>query len=215
MIKIESTETAPKFVIFEGIDGVGKSTLAKALAAYCERLFPQESISHGSFPGARPGSLGEWVYRLHHAQVAELQPESIVPPALQLLHVAAHVDGIQSWIGPALDKGTVILDRYWWSTYAYARVDVSAEIARALVVPERPFWRSLPQPIIFYLTRISILKSGEVDQERHELLHRYYREIIERERESGVDVHELANDGHLDECWSRLLDSLALPYAPI
>src|SRR5688500_17341624 len=101
MIKIESTEMPSKFVIFEGIDGVGKSTLAKALAAYCERLFPQESITQGSFPGARPGSLGEWVYRLHHGQIPGLQPELIAPPALQLLHVAAHVDGIQSWIGPA------------------------------------------------------------------------------------------------------------------
>src|SRR5687768_5267391 len=98
MIKIESSETPPKLVIFEGVDDVGKSTLAEGLAAYCERLFPYQPVSEGSFPGARSGSPGEWVYRLHHAQVAELQPESIAPPALQLLHVAAHVDGIQSWI---------------------------------------------------------------------------------------------------------------------
>ena len=214
-IRTEGSRPAHRLIVFEGVDGVGKSTLATALARYLAANFPQTPVSLGSFPGDVPGTLGEWVYRLHHGAISDLRPKSISPPAMQLLHVAVHIDGIQSWIEPALAQGTVILDRYWWSTYAYSRCDVSTDVAIALVLPEQLFWRALPPPIIFYVTRSMSLKSSEVDPRTHGLLDSYYREIIEREREAGVEVHELANDGLLDDCWRCLLHCLCLPYAPL
>ena len=215
MVTIESPQAPPKLVVFEGVDGVGKSTLADALERYYRRVFPWLRVFSGAFPGASLGTLGEWVYRLHHAEIEGLRPESIAPPALQLLHVAAHVDGILSWIAPALEDGHVILDRYWWSTYAYARRALRADEAWALVAAEHPFWRPLPSPMIFYVTRTLSLKGSEINQETHHLLNRYYREVIEREHAFGAEVHELANDGELDSCWRRLLARLGLPYAPL
>lgn len=213
--KMESHQTPPKLVVFEGVDGVGKTTLADALARYYRHVFPQLPVSSGSFPGAMLGTLGEWVYRLHHGEIEGFSPESIAPPALQLLHVAAHVDGILSWISPALENGHVILDRYWWSTYAYARTSMASNDAWALVAAEHPFWQKLPFPIIFYVTRTVSLKGDEIDARRHELLDRHYRELIDRERVSDVEIHELKNDGDLDECWRCLLSRLGLPYAPL
>jgi thymidylate kinase len=137
----------------------------------------------------------------------------IVPPALQLLHVAAHVDAIASWIAPTLEHGCVILDRYWWSTYAYARIHLSPDDAWALVAAEHPFWRPLPRPTIFYVTRTVSLKSDELDRKLHDRLDRHYREVMERECFSGVEVHELANDGNPDDCWRQLLAALGLTYA--
>jgi thymidylate kinase len=215
MVTIKSPQAPPKLVVFEGVDGVGKSTLADALGRYYRLVFPRLSVSSGSFPGAVSGTLDEWVYHLHHRELKGLSPESIAPPALQLLHVAAHIDGILSWIAPALENGHVILDRYWWSTFAYARTDLRADEAWALVAAEHPFWRTLPHPTIFYVTRTVSLKGGELDPRTHERLDHYYREVIERERSSGAEVHELANDGELDGCWRRLLDCLRLPYAPL
>lgn len=215
MNAIDSLQGLPKLVTFEGVDGVGKSTLADKLTRYCRRLFPQSSISMGSFPGATPGTLGEWVYRLHHSKIEELTPKSIAPPALQLLHVAAHIDAILSWITPALESGHVILDRYWWSTYAYSRGNLDQGEAWALVAAEHPFWQKLPRPTIIYLTRAVGLKPDELDSQSHYRLDRHYRELIERERASDVIVHELANDGDLDNCWRRLLAILDLPYAPL
>jgi thymidylate kinase len=60
----------PRFVVFEGVDGTGKSTLASALAAYYRANAPQVPLYAGAFPGAETGTLGEWVYRFHHGQVA-------------------------------------------------------------------------------------------------------------------------------------------------
>lgn len=208
--------TVPRFIVFEGVDGVGKFTLSSALARYYRGLSRDAPFYAGAFPGTRPGTLGEWVYRLHHAQLVELSPEQIKPPALQLLHVAAHLDVILSRIEPTLSAGgQVILDRYWWSTYAYSRVHVDQSEAWALVGAEIPFWQSLVRPQVLYLTRRISLKSHEIDQTRHEQLSAFYQEVIERERAVGVVVHELVNDGSVEETWSDLLDALCLPHHAI
>lgn len=205
----------PKLIIFEGVDGVGKSTLSGKLTRYCQLYIPQLHVASGAFPGSSPGTLGEWVYRLHHSKIEELSPRSIASPALQLLHVAAHVDAILSWITPALESGHVILDRYWWSTYAYSRSDLEIDEAWSLVAAEHPFWQRLPDPTIIYLTRTVGLKPDELDSEAHYRLDRHYRELVARERASGVTVHELTNDGELDDCWRHLLAIFNLPYVPL
>jgi thymidylate kinase len=205
----------PRFVVFEGVDGVGKSTLARALADYYRTVVPAGTLYAGAFPGSEPGTIGEWVYRLHHNQVPGLAVESIAPAALQLMHVAAHVDAIQSRLAPTLRQGYVILDRYWWSTYAYARLHLSPDQAWALVASEFPFWEDLPRPEIIYLVRQTSLKAEEIDSASHQLLTSYYSEVISRNREAGARVHKLTNDGPLDAAWHALLSALDLPSFPI
>ncbi|MBA2681650.1 MAG: hypothetical protein H0U76_25055, partial [Ktedonobacteraceae bacterium] len=58
----------PRFVVFEGVDGSGKTTLARALADYYRASASPLQLYANSFPGSTPGTLGEWVYRLHHHQ---------------------------------------------------------------------------------------------------------------------------------------------------
>jgi thymidylate kinase len=122
---------------------------------------------------------------------------------------------ILSWITPALGAGNVILDRYWWSTYAYARLHVTREVALELVAPERPYWAALMAPVIFYVTRSTSLKSEELDSQTHGQLDQFYREIIDIQRSQGGEVHEIENDGLLSDTWDRLLRSLSLPNAPL
>ena len=202
----------PRFIIFEGVDGVGKTTVARALVAYYQQHFPEMPIFRASFPGDQPHSLGEWVYQLHHGQpMGMLQLSAIDPIALQLLHVAAHVDVIRSHIAPILadpQGGVVILDRYWWSTYAYSRPHLSPTQTLGMVEPERTFWRTLPSPTAIYLTRQETLKPEELAHTRHQALHAYYQEVIALERQEGTTVHEIANDGTLAELWETLLPLL-------
>lgn len=119
----------PQFVVFEGVDGSGKTTLFRRLVKYYQMFSKQIPLYADSFPGSLPGTLGEWVYRLHHNNATDAPaPVDIAPPALQMLHVAAHVDTILTRITPILSKdGFVILDRYWWSTYAYSRNHLSVD----------------------------------------------------------------------------------------
>jgi thymidylate kinase len=197
----------PRFIIFEGVDGVGKTSLAHAVAAYYRTHFPERSIFTAAFPGAAPHSLGQFVYRFHHGEAVDgLRAADVDPVALQLLHVAAHVDAIRSHIAPTLadPHGVVILDRFWWSTYAYSRPLLSRDASLAMVEPERVFWRALPPPVAIYLTRQQTLKPDELQQAQHHALAEYYQEIVANERQASTPVHVVANDGSFD----ALLDTV-------
>lgn len=214
---LSDTVALPRLVIFEGVDGCGKTTLGRLLASYYASVAPALSLYHGAFPGNHPGTLGEWVYRLHHNRVTDAPaPAMIAPPALQLLHVAAHVDAIQSRLTPVFNRGgAVILDRYWWSTYAYVRRHLSPNLAWPLVDAERPFWHDLPAPVIIYLTRQRSLKAHELEPEAHVTLDAAYHELIVAERRRGVCIRELSNDGLLSGTWADLLNALAVPFQPM
>src|SRR4026209_562008 len=108
---------AGRLFVFEGYDNSGKTTLAKALHKFLKRRDPL--TKYFAFPGNVSGTLGRHIHRLHHnakrAGIAKIHPVS-----LQILHIAAHVDMIETLILPALKRGeSVVLDRYWWSTLAY------------------------------------------------------------------------------------------------
>lgn len=61
----------PKFVIFEGVDGSGKTTLARVLTAYYRQKASHTLLYANAFPGSTPNTLGEWVYRLHHGKARD------------------------------------------------------------------------------------------------------------------------------------------------
>ena len=98
-----------RLIAFEGIDGCGKSTQAKAVAAALGALLTHE-------PGATP--LGARLRRLL------LDPDSDSPPpsprAETLLMAADRAEHVAEVIEPALASGAwVVTDRYSGSTIAY------------------------------------------------------------------------------------------------
>lgn len=107
-----------QLIVFEGNDGVGKTTIAnelsKRLSLYGAKVF--------SSPGKeRDGSLGQFVYQYHDGQKTVIT-ETIPPLSLQMLHVAAHISNYTNVIIPWIKRGNVaILDRWWWSTVAYGK----------------------------------------------------------------------------------------------
>ena len=98
-----------RLIAFEGIDGCGKSTQAKAVAAALGALLTHE-------PGATP--LGARLRQLL------LDPDSDSPPptprAETLLMAADRAEHVAQVIEPALASGAwVVTDRYSGSTIAY------------------------------------------------------------------------------------------------
>src|SRR5258706_2397491 len=169
----------PRFVVFEGVDGTGKTVLFNGLVKYYKTFASNSSVYADAMPGTIYGTLGEWVYRLHHKKATnDLSSDNISPLAMQLLHVAAHVDTIITRIIPMFEiNGYVILDRYWWSTYAYSRKYAAPELVWSLVNAERMILNQLPRPVVVYLTRSSSLKPDEIDSIMHNKLDVYYREV--------------------------------------
>lgn len=138
--------------VFEGADGAGKTTLVSAL----KECLDQHGVECRSFafPGRQEGSLGNHVYDIHHAP-QKFGINSIVPAGLQLLHVAAHVDSIESNILPALRDGhVVLLDRFWWSTSVYGSASgVPSELLQSMTTLESLAWQGVKPTVLFLLDR--------------------------------------------------------------
>lgn len=149
---------AGKLYVFEGPDGVGKSTLADWFAAHLRESGIQCILL--SFPGKEKGTLGKHVYELHH-DLARFEFDTLAPASLQLLHVAAHIDAIENRIKPLLGEGTtVVLDRFWWSTFVYGLVGgASRAVLDRMVALERAVWDPVQPDELFLITRSEPLRA--------------------------------------------------------
>lgn len=103
--------TTGRFVVVEGPDGAGKSTLVRALAARL-RTAGHEVVEVRE-PGGTPAAEA--------IRALVLDPAHAVPPAAELfLMLAARADLVARIIRPALARGAVVLsDRFDLSTLAY------------------------------------------------------------------------------------------------
>ncbi len=102
------------FLVFEGLDGSGKSTLIKGLS---ERLARQNiSVTRTREPGGTP--LGE---KIRNILLENSKPEDTPTPWTELLlYEACRRQNVEQVIQPALQKGDwVLCDRYWASTSAF------------------------------------------------------------------------------------------------
>jgi len=101
------------FVVFEGIDGSGKSTAATAVAQRFRKVFDHEVILTRE-PGGTP--LGEGVREL----VLSAASSGITPVTELLLFSAARAQHVSDVIEPQLKRGSIIIcDRFTDSTLAY------------------------------------------------------------------------------------------------
>ncbi|MDP2919470.1 MAG: dTMP kinase [Dehalococcoidia bacterium] len=115
------------FITFEGGEGSGKSSQARAL--YRTLLRQSISVILIHEPGSTP--LGEKLSRLlkHHRDI------QISPISELLLFNAARAQLVSEVIRPALEKGTVVIcDRFTDSTIAYQGSGRGLDIKRVVAV---------------------------------------------------------------------------------
>ena len=190
-----------RLIVFEGPDGVGKSTLSQALSSRLKAM--GLSCAHLSFPGREEGTIGHLVYEVHHDPAA-YGLDAIAGISLQALHIAAHLDEIERRILPALGQGHwVVLDRFWWSTWVYGRaVSVESATLDALIEAERIHWRDIKPDALFLIDR----SNDEVDRDARAPLQEGYKALSVRERDQHP-IHRIQNDGTVED---SLVEMLAL-----
>jgi dTMP kinase len=187
---------APQLIVFEGVDAAGKSTVCDS---YISAL-----ADHGvtvrllSFPGKEPGTLGDLVYQVHHVPESKGVVRHPTEASLQALHIAAHLDAIESVIVPSLVAGeTVVLDRYWWSTWVYGVVGgADPDVIGALIEAERLAWREWQPGLVFHVTRTTPLR--EEPPVKWQKLCLEYDALAAREADR-YPVCVLSNDGKLED----------------
>ena len=195
-----------KLYVFEGADGAGKSTLSKRFAGYLQSA--GVVCEYRAFPGNEAGTLGRHIYELHH-DPARFGIHSITATSLQLLHIAAHIDAIDSCILPKLNEGiSVVLDRFWWSTWVYGVVSgANLESLREMIRLELLHWKQFQPEIIFLILRE--LRTTDNAATTDTSLATIYRELAEEEgRRNSVCIIE--NNSSLQEALSRIQSAAKL-----
>ena len=190
-----------KLIVFEGPDGVGKSTLAQCLAGRLKESRIRSEYT--TFPGKQPGTIGQVIYEIHH-DPARFGIEQLSPTSLQALHIAAHLDAIERAILPTLSEGTwIILDRFWWSTWVYGRVSgVERSVLDAMIAVERMQWNGTQPDVLFLVDR-----SDAPTYQDGEMLRHGYRTLYDEEQ-SRHPMHMIQNDGTVADTVSEILSVL-------
>ena len=195
--------TSDKLYVFEGPDGVGKSTLADWFASHLRESGIGCILL--SFPGKEVGTLGKHVYELHH-DPGRFEVQGLPAASLQLLHVAAHIDAIENRIKPLLARGeTVVLDRFWWSTFVYGiACGAPRSVLDRMVSLERAVWDSIQPDRLFLVTRTEPLRTEPAD-----LWPRWRDEYLRLGSVEGLNypVLVIPNES-IVEAKSRILESL-------
>ncbi len=183
--------TRGNLFVFEGPDGSGKTTLSSAFVEYLKGKGIE--CDQFAFPGREAGTLGKLVHNLHH-DPQSVGVEFVNPTSLQLLHVAAHLDAIESRILPALRKGrTVVLDRFWWSTWVYGRVGrANPKALQKMIQLEKVAWGNVRPTTVFLLRRKPLLHASRTRND--EKLSKAYLTLATREAHQN-SIRFIENEG--------------------
>jgi len=195
---------AGKLFILEGPDGVGKTTLAKALF---ERIWESGvDCSLFAFPGNEEGTLGKHVYQIHHIP-ASFGIKTISPTSIQILHVAAHVEAIETVILPALRSGRcIILDRFWWSTWVYGSVSgVNKRVLRAMIDLELTSWQDFTPAAAFLILRKTSLRL-ETPATFEKTTGEYLK--LSTDEKGKYPIHIIDNNDTIENSISKILDNI-------
>jgi len=195
-----------KLYVFEGPDNSGKTTLSLGLVEYLRRK--GNACDSYAFPGCESGTLGGLVYRLHHHSQS-IGIQSMTPTSLQMLHVAAHIDAIESRILPQLERGSsVVLDRFWWSTLVYGRVSgANGALLQKMVELEQACWASQVPTAVFLIQPSSPIGGHATNDWK--AVSKEYANLAEQEARR-YPVWCLKNDTEFTDVLSQIINHIYL-----
>jgi dTMP kinase len=203
-----------RLIVFEGPDGVGKTTIARAVARRLRKAGAGKGeVLELAFPAGAEGSLGRVVYDLHHDHERFGLTRPMDRTSLQLLHIAAHIDTIENWIRPHVDAGGwVVLDRFWWSTWAYGMAnEAPVESLETMIHLERIHWRDLAPDLLIVIDRDTPFRV-ESDAAYFNQLRELY-ERLEAD-ETRVPVRHYDNNRTFDDAVNWCMQQIAALDAP-
>ncbi len=172
-----------KFIVFEGIDGSGKTTQAGLLANYLKNK-KQDVVLTKNPTSGKIGALLKQYYLKN----------STLPLADALLFSADRAEQVETVIKPALKEGKIVLsDRYYYSNWIYQSiegVDMEwlIEINKFFPKPDSVFLIDIsPQKA---LERIkSARKPGEIEKfEKIKTLENLRKKYLDLAKKEGMVV---------------------------
>ena len=123
---------------------------------------------------------------------------------MQLLHIASHIDAIESVILPELRAGnSIVLDRFWWSTIVYGSVyGANVDSLKKLIEIEKIHWEEFLPACIFYLKRQNPLKPSTIIN-WDELLEAYENLVLKEKNSSRIEL--ITNESSPEDTLSQII----------
>ena len=168
---------------------------------FCGR---RDLIASGTqFRGSGRGLWARHVYDVHH-RPKSFGVQAITATSLQVLHIAAHIDAIETRILPALRRGIhVILDRFWWSTWAYGILyGANRRSLSAMIALEKINWSKVRPAQVFLIKRKAKGQRSATDGARK--LKRVYQ-LLARSEKRRHRVASVNNDGTVSEALTDVI----------
>ena len=198
------------FVVFEGVEGSGKSTQSRALKRRLTRAGYLARLIHE--PGGTP--TGERIRRWLKGE------RGISPLAELLLFEASRASLVESVIRPALTDGeTVVCDRYVFSTLAYqgygrglelAMIHQLNEMATGGLLPDIVVLLDIPPEVGFNRLADRRLDRFEREQDNfHQRVRQGYLELAKQHPERWLILDSEQPRKHLSErVWGKVSEQL-------
>ncbi|RHX85901.1 dTMP kinase [Leptospira stimsonii] len=193
---------SPLFVVFEGIDGSGKSTLCRSIT----ELLLKEGIPSASFTEPTNLETGKFLRKFLRGEI-DLNREEQIEAFL-----SDREESLNQNILPALEEGkNVLLDRYMYSTAAYQsgpdfppETILQKNLERNFRIPDLLFYLNLnPKVALERLSRRKEEKERFETLSQLEKIHSAYERILPGET-IRIDA-EKGPDQIANECLSILL----------
>ncbi|HET6619155.1 MAG TPA: dTMP kinase [Dongiaceae bacterium] len=203
--------TRPRFIVFEGGEGAGKSTqvqrLAESLRARCEEVLTTRE------PGGSPGA------EAIRALLVSGETQRWSPETEALLMNAARADHLDRVIRPALAKGQwVVCDRFADSTMAYQGYGMGVDRAWLEALRKRVVGEAEPGLTLVFDLPVAVGLARAVASQRYEKMGHAFHETL---RTAFLDIAK-STDGRKrmlidatasqDDVARRVLDAVAAAY---
>lgn len=190
--------------VFEGPDGTGKSELSSRFTA----ILNKKGIAaiQFSYSEKHEGTIGKLVHGIHHSPQS-FGVNKVTSASMQLMHIAAHIDAIESTILPTLRSGTtIVLDRFWWSTKVYGLAwGTNKRLLENMINVELAAWGTVLPALVFLIRRRVPLRS-ESESRPHTWRELYERVATEEQRKTRVAI--IDNDRSIEDAMRQLVSAV-------
>lgn len=118
MLKMKENNFSGKLIVFEGLDGSGKTTQAEVLTSRLNDSGREALLTYEQ----TKGPVGHLISKVLIKKI------DLPAQTLQFLFVADRIDHLEKQVIPALKSGKIVIsDRYFWSTVAYGSLQLDRD----------------------------------------------------------------------------------------
>lgn len=202
------------YIVLEGVVGTGKTTQAKKLHEYFQRLYPQKEIVLVREPGGT-----EIAETIRNVVQAKLFNEEMHPLTDAYLYASSRAQSLNSLVKPTLDNGGIVIaDRSFCSSLAYQGRAQWLGMERVWEINQHAVHDVMPDMVLFMdfdietgLKRTFDAKGDKRERQNlwfFEKVYEGYNKLFEFPPTAHL-MHRVDASGSIEEVFERVSNAIA------